>query len=116
MMTKEILWAIDKIKDINNDPQTSMQYYTNDCSNRHIGSHAPDDIRYRLLCYLFEQTHRVDIIVELGALYTNNQHYCWPSHAHHFHPTFEQYVNCPITCLAEIEEYLESMAYKVLGA
>lgn len=115
-MIEQIQFVVNKIKDLNDDPAISMKYYTNTCPGRNITNKSEDTIKYDLLRYLFEHCHRPDILVELEVIYQNNQQFCWQSHSHHFHPTFEQYVNCPITCLGEIEEYLEKIVFKVLGA
>lgn len=46
------------------------------------------------------------LLQRLENIYIFSQHLCWRSHEHHFHTCLKEYVNCPITCLPEISEYL----------
>jgi hypothetical protein len=55
-------------------------------------------------------SNRDKLLVSLNARYHQNQHrYCWPSHMSHFHMTLEQWINCPMTCIAEINEFIEKI-------
>jgi hypothetical protein len=108
------------IEEIDNNPLHSMKYYTGCTPN--TTERPPSNCRELLLVEaLHRATHSVytndncddvdkymkPVIVRLNDAYQYSQHLCWPSHTHHFHPDFMAYVNCPITCLAEICEYLQ---------
>lgn len=111
------------INEIDNDPINSMRYYTG-CAISTQGGIPPGNCREILLTEaLHKATHSVynsdncdfvdkhmeNVQLRLNQVYQYSQHICWPSHVHHFHPTFIAWVNCPVTCLAEISEYLEKI-------
>lgn len=46
----------------------------------------------------------------LNLNYFEKQHkYCWQSHMCHFHMALRDWINCPMTCLAEIDEFCEKL-------
>lgn len=50
------------------------------------------------------------IMEKLNYRYFHNQHrYCWHSHMSHFHMSLRDWINCPMTCLTEIQEFLEKI-------
>lgn len=122
---KEYLTNISKILDeIDNNPLKSMQFFTTAVANTTIVNKPIDNCRMNLiidilhnLVYNYSQLQNTDdiqkntdeILYNINNKYQKNQHLCWYSHEHHFHKTFEEYVNCPITCLFEISEFLEKL-------
>jgi len=118
---KEQIEMIRTVLDqIDNDPRQSMSFFTGSCYTV-SGTRPKANCREILLTeilhkvthqlYQSDDCQKVDsymdpVMVKLNDIYQRCQHHCWLSHAHHFHPNFIAYVNCPITCLAEISDYL----------
>lgn len=134
-MKQHLLTLKQTIDHIDNDPVRSMRFWTTSCSNTHEGNKPPDDIRYKLVVdtlYTIEaQILNKDIVQviqdpdfcrmvdekldRLDRFYQQHQEYTWRSHDHHFHTSFAQYVNCPITCLTEISEFLGKIVKENFG-
>ena len=110
------------LNDINNNPQNSMKFFTGPCKNNEK-SKPRDDIKYILIRDILENVEFIQnnrqqadyseriskILQDIDRKYQQTQNLCWRSHDHHFHATFKDYVNCPVTCLAELSEYFEKL-------
>lgn len=111
------------LNEIDSDPIQSMQYYTGCCLTKD-GKTPPGNCRELLLTEaLHRATHSIyksddcatvdkyatNVALRLNQVYQHNQQHCWPLHTHHFHPNFIAWVNCPVTCIAEISEYLDKI-------
>lgn len=123
-MQQQIKLLRDILDKINNDASTSMQYYTGPCLTKTPMTGPVYNVKWLLIEDILHKTqhgiersddcsvvdkHVEDIFNNLNHIYTRTQQHCWPSHAHHFHTSFREYVNCPITCLPEISEYLDKI-------
>jgi hypothetical protein len=112
------------INQIDNDPTKSMQYFTGACLTKTPLTKTVYNCRWLLIeeClhkiqHMLEQSddcsivdsHVNEIFDKLNDVYQKTQYNCWRSHDHHFHKTIEEYVNCPVTCLAEVGEFLGLM-------
>jgi len=128
---KKYLTDLSMILDeIDNNPSKSLMFFTTSMSTTTIANKPLDNCRFSLICdilhtiiYNRTQMQNIDdihkntddILRNIDNKYQKNQHFCWSSHEHHFHKTFEEYVNCPITCLCEISEYLDKLNKKCYG-
>jgi hypothetical protein len=123
-MHQQIKYLCQILNEIDNDPTKSMQYYTGACQTKTPLTGPLYNCRWLLieeclhkLQHQYEHNddcgvvdhHVNEIFDRINDVYQRTQHNCWRSHDHHFHKTLEEYVNCPITCLAEIQEFLEKM-------
>ncbi len=128
-MHQHLKFLVSVVNSIDNDPQKSMLFYTTALTTTTVENKPPKDIRWRLLVdslYNFEahlenkdiydrslERSVDDILDKLNTRYQNHQHLCWKSHEHHFHTTVQDYVNCPITCLCEIGEFLDKLVKEI---
>jgi hypothetical protein len=122
---KEYLINLSRIlNEIDNDPLKSLQFFTTSLSSTNITNKPLDscrmilitDILYNLIRNLSQlndisdiQKNMDGILHNINNKYQNNQHLCWKSHEHHFHQSFEDYVNCPTTCLYEVSEFFNKL-------
>lgn len=119
MLQHRLQHLISVFQAVNEEPQKSLYFYTGAFPPNTRTIQPPPDIKWRLFVdslYHFEMhQHEADIKVidevldVLNNHYQQRQHFCWRSHEHHFHVDLEEYVNCPVTCLYEIEEFLEKL-------
>ena len=114
-MQQRIKFLLDILNQLDNDPNKSTNFLN-----------SPPTVNSKWML-LEEALHRIEhnirhsddctqvdsyvhsILTHLNVLYQRNQHNCWISHTHHFHTCFQDYVNCPVTCLTEIAEYLSKV-------
>lgn len=123
-MKEYLTEMISIIDQINNDPIRSLQFFTTSLINTNITNKPPDNCKMilvrEILAHLIRnytqlrdnndlQKNLDDVLVNIDNKYQHNQHICWKSHEHHFHKSFEEYVNCPVTCLCEIGEFLDKV-------
>lgn len=55
--------------------------------------------------YIDEKTKQT--LTYLNSRYMNSQRdYCYQSHMCHFHMSLKDWVNCPMTCISELEEFV----------
>lgn len=124
-MLKELIDKMDE------SPIQSMQFWTTPTSTTNKTNVPPANIKE---VFIRDCIHKVQHIYladnnceyvdstlsgiseKLNELYSRSQHFCWRSHEHHFHPGFFEYVNCPITCLAEISEFLSKLTKELYNA
>lgn len=122
---KEYLTELISIIDqINNDPRKSLMFFTTSTANTTIQNKPIDDCKMKLITeiawHLVQQYTQLrdendiqknldELLEQIHNKYIHNQHMCWKSHEHHFHKSFEEYVNCPVTCLCEIGEFLDKV-------
>jgi hypothetical protein len=125
-MHLQIKFLIDILNNIDSNPQQSMQFITSGgckyISTSPSNLSPSKDCRWTLIGEILHKSQHIqmsndncgevdmyitDIFTKLNDVYQHSQQYCWKSHEHHFHTNFEQYVNCPVTCISEISEYLE---------
>lgn len=122
---KEYLSNLSQIlNEIDNNPVRSLQFFTTPMTTTNITNKPKDDCRYilivdiiRNLIHSFTQLQNEDdvqknldqILYNINSKFQHNQQLCWPSHIHHFHSTFEDYVNCPVTCLFELSEFISKL-------
>jgi hypothetical protein len=124
MRQDHIKFLVSTIDDIDNNPIDSMKFYNGPLPQSHINQKTKDDAKGLLIGHiLHDYEHHIQntqdcgivdpqvtqILSKLNIFYLNHQHLCWPSHSHHFHTNFGEYLNCPITCLAEISEFLKKL-------
>ena len=124
-MQQQIKFLAEVLEEIDRNPEASVRYF-----NCRLDDSATSvkDIRYVLIkdsLHKMEHHFRQDpncaivdphvdtILKELDRHYHNHQHLCWRSHEHHFHTSFDSYVNCPITCLCEISEFLNKLIKEI---
>jgi hypothetical protein len=118
------------LDEIDSNPVKSLQFFTTAMANTNITNKPVDNCRTILITeilhnLIYNKTqlqdpndihkNTDDILRNIDNKYQKNQHFCWRSHEHHFHKTFEEYVNCPITCLCEISEYLDKLNKECYG-
>jgi hypothetical protein len=123
-MHQQIKELCQIIVTIDNDPVKSMSYFTGVCDTKTPLTKPLYNCRWLLITDALHRlqhqfmhsddcsyvdSHVDELFNKLNDVYQRNQHHCWQSHHHHFHRTFEEYVNCPITCLAEVSEYLSKI-------
>lgn len=113
-MKQTLLSLTQILSSINDDPQKSLCYFTNSNKYRTNETTPPPDCKWILIHEALNHLNisnkdKQEFLIELNLIYTYNQHLCWKSHEHHFHANFECYVNCPMTCLGEIVEFLEKV-------
>ncbi len=122
---KEYLTNLSHIlNEIDNNPVKSMMFFTTPMLTTTINNKPQDDCRWLLinnivhnLVHELTQLHDMQdvqknteqILYNINNKYQQNQNLCWISHSHHFHSTFEEYVNCPVTCLYEISEFIHKL-------
>jgi|SRR5208337_3267766 len=120
---KEYLTELSVIlNDIDNNPVKSLQFFTTALVNTNIVNKPIDECRMKLITEIlfhislrqvfseeYAQKNTDKILQSISTKYTNNQNLCWLSHSHHFHSSFEEYVNCPVTCLYELVEFFEKL-------
>jgi hypothetical protein len=127
-MHQQLKFLCQTIRDIDNDPVQSLSYYTGATVNPAICLKAYDDVRWELIKETLHkaehyvqrnnQCHEVDHLVDknlesFNQHYQNHQDLCWPCHQGHFHVTIQEYVNCPTTCLCEIEEFVQKLMRRI---
>jgi hypothetical protein len=129
-MHQHIKLLSEIIGNIDNDPMRSLAFYTGTLPDYCHQLHPPKDCKWVLmvdtLCHIekhrdsaaneyeknIEYTVR-QILDKLNSKYQQHQNLCWESHKHHFHTTIEEYVNCPVTCLTEISEFLDRLVKEI---
>lgn len=126
-MHNQLKMLAEIIESIDSGPQ-AMQFYTDACDGMTVVNKPVYNIKWLLVrdtLHRIEHTiqnnndcMQVDHCVErnlvlLNERYRQNQHLCWLSHQHHFHVSLEQYVNCPVTCLYEITEFLNKLIKEI---
>jgi len=128
---KEYLIETSKIlNEIDNNPLKSLQFFTTTLSSTTITNKPPDncrltliiDILHNLICNYTQIEDSVDIskcineiLDNINSKYQQHQHFCWKSHESHFHKAFDEYVNCPVTCIYELSEFLDKLAKECYG-
>lgn len=130
-MQQQLKFLQQVLEEINNDPQKSLKYFTTDNKWRNNETTPPSDCKWELIgsvlhhiehsleqindCSIIDPavSHNLD---KLNILYQSHQQYCWVSHQHHFHTNFQEYINCPMTCIAEITEYLDKLTKEIYKA
>ncbi len=135
-MYQQLKHLADIIENIDSDPQRSMLFYTTSVTTTNVKNKPPDGVRWHLIVdtlYQIESMskfHRdyrdidihlrddisrsVDNILEqLNNKYHNHQYLCWQSHSHHFHVTVQEYINCPVTCLFEVSEFINKLIKEI---
>lgn len=123
-MQEHLKLLVEILDELDSNPQKTMRFVTQAVGTTTISNKPPDDIRYQLIrdisfkfayhnMYAGDEQLTMqyvdDFMLKIGNKYINNQHLCWRAHDHHFHKSFEEYVNCPITCLCEIGEFLNKL-------
>jgi len=122
-MQEQLNLLIETLESVDNDPKKSLRFFTTAMPTTNITNVPPPDCRYQLIvdilysmCFNIHQgddglarQNVDDIMLKLSEEYQSNQHHCWQAHSHHFHTTLSEYINCPVTCLYEIIEYLHKV-------
>lgn len=130
-MRQQLSLLREFLEHIDSNPIESMKYFTSATPTTTPQNAPPAKARELLImdslhriqhfimqsndCQIVDDTIR-DVREFLDSKYSNYQHLCWRSHEHHFHTDFLQYVNCPVTCLAEISEFLEKLQKELYHA
>ena len=129
-MHQQLKFLHDTLEVIDNDPQKTMQFYTGCCiAKPNINNNPPpsnirwlliEDILHKVQHFGLQTNNEItvsksvdDIFYKLNDIYQRTQHYCWDSHVHHFHTSFRDYINCPVTCITEIVEYIDKITKEV---
>lgn len=123
-MEQQLHFLRDCLEELDNNPHETMKYYTFNCRNTNNSNIPTSDCRWLLIQELLHKAqhiyennndcgtvdfHVTDLFSRIEILYQTTQHLCWTSHSHHFHPSFRDYINCPVTCITEICEYLKKI-------
>lgn len=114
-MQKELTKLLDVLQRMDDDPKTCMMFYT-ELQNKN----AKFEIIQQTIMQIISDMHHYDpvecktksnaIIDRMNYRYFHNQHiYCWQSHISHFHMSFQNWINCPHTCITEIKEFVEKL-------
>ena len=122
---KEYLTDLYRMLDeIDNNPNKSLLFFTTSMPTTTLTNKPPDTCRFDLIVDILHSSiynrtqlqsmddihkNTEEILRSIDNKYQKNQHFCWRSHDYHFHKSFEEYVNCPVTCLCEISEYLNKL-------
>ena len=127
-MQQQIEFLRGILESIDNDQSKSMSFYTGAYHSTSISQRPNVDCKWRLINDILHQAEHVfrqssdclyvdkyvtENFKKLNDVYQHNQHLCWRLHEHHFHVTFESYINCPMTCLCEIGEYLQKLQKEI---
>ena len=115
-MRQNLLQLKEILGYFNNDVKVSNDFYGRHGTNVVIED-SKFEVIYKTLAEI-EQSNNPNLSQEelaknvrvigdkLNHLYSSNQHFTWPSHSVHFHVDIVAWINCPMTCLYEIEEFV----------
>lgn len=108
---KELELLLKNLKDLDSQsPEFCIQFY-----NKHyMHSALITDILRSSVRQLFPNSKSIEdlysrydmVYNRMVDLHWDNQYQC---HDVHFHKTFEEWLNCPFTCLQEILDFLEKI-------
>lgn len=129
MYQEQLKLLCEILTEIDSQPVRSMAYITNATKTTAIHNKPPDDIRWLLLRDILHKSfmsfalseedqnqapeRAYKLLAFIDQKYQQNQQLCWQSHSHHFHESFEKYVNCPVTCLWELVEFISKIQEKI---
>jgi hypothetical protein len=107
-MKHNLSFIFDALTSVDNDPAKSMHFWNNPSDKiKLFGDILMHSVVGQDHLQGFEAEQRAREIIKWI-----DQHYdaqAWPLHDVHFHTNFEQYINCPFTCLNEITSNIEKM-------
>lgn len=114
-MQQELIKLLNILERMDNDPLTCVAFY-----QELKEKNAKYEIIQKTVFEVMHDMYMYDAIetgiktrqllerINLRYSYSNHN-FCWKSHETHFHMTFCDWINCPMTCIAEIREFFEKL-------
>lgn len=105
-MREQLLAFSDLLKKMDDNPHNCMEFWSAPANGR-------TKFQMFIDCLIFstdDQAIQGLMLAHLKARYVNSQKdYCYPSHMCHFHMSLKDWIDCPQTCLTEIQEFVEKI-------